>query len=328
MAIGWFSGSKEKDLADLVARKKYGKAIEVLRAQFREGVREPRMRLQLADVLVLAGRPAEAVPILNGLADEFAREGYAAKAIAVLKRLEKLTPGRPDVKKRLAELIHEKIGAGAAPTLPLPEGDEIGMQDLGIEPVSPPLAGAASAPQAAAAAEGAFEEEFFDALQGMLDESLRPTAGEAAPHGPRQAPLESPLFGGFSEAELQAVMERLQLLSFEPGDIVVSEGEPGTSLFVLTTGTLKAFVRDRNGRSAFVREMAEGSFFGELSVLSGRPRSATVTCATHCELLELDRTALSALAATHPHVQQVIERVAAERSGSEQERAARGAGSR
>src|SRR5512141_329108 len=102
MALAWFSGQKES-LADLIARKRYGKAIEVLREQFSDGVRDPRMRLQLADVLVLAGRAREAAPILSALADEFAREGYAAKAIAVLKKVEKIAPGRADVERRLAE---------------------------------------------------------------------------------------------------------------------------------------------------------------------------------------------------------------------------------
>ena len=134
MARAWFGGAKEESLADLIARKKYGKAIEVLRSQFREGFRDPRMRLQLADVLVLAGRPKEAMPILSALADEFAREGFAAKAIAVLKRLEKIAPGQPDVERRLAELIHKRLGSATTPssgpaTAP---SDEIGIEDLGI----------------------------------------------------------------------------------------------------------------------------------------------------------------------------------------------------
>ncbi len=108
MALGWFQGSKESSLPELIAAKKYHKAIEVLKARFGEGSRDPWMRMQLADVLVLAGRPREAVPILNALADEFAREGFAAKAIAVLKKLQKIEPSRKDVEKRLAELIQQK----------------------------------------------------------------------------------------------------------------------------------------------------------------------------------------------------------------------------
>ena len=46
--------------------------------------------------------------------------------------------------------------------------------------------------------------------------------------------------------------------------------------------------------------LGEGSFFGEISTLSGRPRSATITAAAACELLELDRVALDAISASSP----------------------------
>ena len=171
MAHAWFGGTKEESLADLIARKKYGKAIEVLRSQFRDGIRDPRMRLQLADVLVLAGRPKEAMPILSALADEYAREGFAAKAIAVLKRLEKIAPGRPDVERRLAELIHKRLGQPRGRAEPAPS-DEIGIEDLGIGDAfasSLPAPVEVAPSESAAPAEGAFEEEFFDALQDMIE---------------------------------------------------------------------------------------------------------------------------------------------------------------
>ena len=336
MARAWFGGPKEESLADLIAHKKYGKAIEVLRSQFRDGLRDPRMRLQLADVLVLAGRPKEAMPILSTLADEFAREGFAAKAIAVLKRIEKIAPGRADVERRLAELIHKRLGSTAAPT-PAPS-DEIGIEDLGIAdtfasaPPPPAEAGpplAAGPQEAAAPAEGTYEEEFFDALQVMIEAGQDSAGSESAlgslleENAQSRSQIVSPLFGGFSQDELSAVIAKFRLLSYEAGDIVVSEGQPGDSLFVLTTGTLKAFVRDRGGRNVLVREMPEGSFFGEVSILSGRPRSATVTCASRCELLELDLPSLKAIVAAHPHVREVIQEAYQSRAGSEEEMQAR-----
>ena len=331
MAHAWFGGTKEESLADLIARKKYGKAIEVLRSQFREGLRDPRMRLQLADVLVLAGRPKEAMPILSTLADEFAREGYAAKAIAVLKRLEKIAPGRADVERRLAELIHKRLGSAAAPSLRR-AGDEIGIEDLGIADafasLSPPPV-EAGPQESVAPAEGVFEEEFFDALQDMIEAGQAPAGGASAlgslleDTAASRPQIVSPLFGGFSEDELSAVIAKFRLLSYEAGDIVVSEGQPGDSLFVLTTGALKAFVRDRAGRNVLVREMPEGSFFGEVSILSGKPRTATVTCAGRCELLELDLPALQEIVARHPHVREVIQGAYQSRAGSEEETRAR-----
>jgi len=357
MALGWFTGSKEASVSELIAAKKYKKALELLRQQFKDGSRDPRLRLQLADVLVLSGRVKEAVPILSALADEYAREGFAAKAIAVLKKLQKVAPGKPDVEKRLAELLHKKIGsapsaapaARSAPAAPV----EFGMEEAGAEmgeiaigdavaPVSAPSAPAApakseapppppaqaKAPPAQAAAGSEPPPPADDEFFGLLDDIVDGEGGvedEATPEAEAAsaAPAHSPLFSAFSEGELQAVIARFQLLSFAPGDVVVSEGQPGDSLFVLTTGSLKAFVRDQSGRNVEVRQLPEGSFFGEVSILTAKPRSATITCASPCELLELDRAALDEIVAQYPRVRDIIRETYESRAGSLEEMLAR-----
>jgi hypothetical protein len=338
MAMAWFGGSREVGLAEMIAQRKYAKAIELLRAQFEGGSRDPRLRMQLADVLAAAGRVREAVPLYVSLAEEFARDGFAGKAIAVFKKVQKLEPDRKDIDKRLAHLVKEKQTASMRVVLPPAGGPEIGIEEIGIEPqephalsaaaiesAPPPSPGASTpAPAPAAAAEPHdFEEEFLEALSTLTAEATaaRP-AGEGAGRPAKR--VASPLFDDFTEDELLAVMGRLDLVSFEPGDIIISEGEPGSSLFVLTTGVVKAFVRNPSGRQAFVREMNEGAFFGEISILSGKPRTATVTCATHSELLELNREALDAIAAIHPRVHQVLLDFYRQRHGSGEEQLVRG----
>jgi cAMP-dependent protein kinase regulator len=69
--------------------------------------------------------------------------------------------------------------------------------------------------------------------------------------------------------------------------------------------------------------MGEGSFFGEISILSGKPRTATVTASTRCELLELDRKSLDAIAAIHPRVRDVLTRFHRQRAMSAEEARAR-----
>ena len=326
MALGWFGEKRAATLAELIAKKQYAKAIELLRLQFGEGNRDPRMRMQLADVLIFAGRKNEAAPILMSLADEYALEGFVAKAVAVLKKLEKVDPGRADVGKRLAKLVQEKRVDAAPP--PPPGGPEIGMEEIALEPHPFSAASAARAPAASApqptgeSSEAEFEQEFFGALQ----ESLQPQGAggaEGAARPPRRR-VTSPLFDDFTEEELLAVIQKLALSSFAPGDIIIAEGEPGDSLFVLTTGSVKAFVRNPSGHQVLVREMEEGSFFGEISILSGKPRTATVTCATPVDLLELDRKALDEITVNHPRVQQVLLDFYRKRSGSSEETLVRG----
>src|SRR5689334_4091246 len=102
-----FGGSGGTDLNTLIAKKNYKKAIELLKTQLDARKSDPRLRMQLADVLALAGGGREAVQVLLPLADEYAREGFAAKAIAVLKKAEKIDPGRSDIASRLASMIKQ-----------------------------------------------------------------------------------------------------------------------------------------------------------------------------------------------------------------------------
>jgi hypothetical protein len=342
MVLEWLSGSKDADA--LIARGKYKQAIEALRELLGKHGADPRLRMKLADVLVLSGRQREAVPVLLDLADEFAAEGQAAKSIALLKKVQRIDPGRADVEGKLADVLQAKERRKRG-------WDPQGEQAVGHEPpswssstFSPEhfaSAAAYSAEQRIAAARGAswvpstrqdetapegvpaeepitvyeVEMEILDVIQDALQPpvSAAPPAA-ATPTAPAagepemRAFVESPLFSGFSRDELVAVIRGLRLLSFEPGDIVLTEGDAGHSLYVITEGTVKTFVRDTaQGGQLLMRRLREGDFFGEISILSGKARSATVTAATHCELLELDRATLEGITTSYPNVRKVLE---------------------
>jgi hypothetical protein len=309
--LDWFGG--DASVSDLIQRKRYDKAEKLLRKEFEAGRRDAELRLQLADVIALAGRGKEAVPIYIGLADEFARSRNAPKAIAVLKKIERVAPGRLDVADRLAALIGDG-GAGAkseaAAASPAAQGDAVpdlpaveAEMDLGLgEDLRPAAAAASSAPpspgpEAAAAAPS----------------SENPSTAAAAGIDPAFA---SPLFGDFSRDDLLAVMRSLRFLTFEPGDIIVGDGEPGDSLFVISSGRVRAYVKGDGGRYREIREMGEGEFFGEIALLYGRPRTATVTAAEGCELLELERATVESVAATRPRVREILESFCKSRVGA------------
>ena len=277
----------------LVARKSYAKALELIRAQLERRPRDDRLRLQQADVLIAAGREKEAAAQLMALADDQAADGFAAKAIAILKRIEKIAPGRQDVEDRLAHLIQEKVrhAPGARPAAaPAPE--------FGLEAFDP----AAEPP--AAPAPPMPEADDFEGLDYIA--AAEPEPSPAPPEERRAAFVSTPLFEGFSQEELVAVIHGLKLLTFGPGDILVAEGGPGDSLFILASGTVKAFVRNPKGHYVKVNELAEGAFFGEIAVLTGKPRTATLTAASPCEVLELDRATLDVITASHPRVREIL----------------------
>jgi hypothetical protein len=304
MVLGFGGGA---DINTLIVKKNYGKAIELLREQIIARKNDVRLRMQLADVLVLASRGKEAVPILLPIADEYARDGFAARAIAIFKKIEKIEPGRSDVEASLATLI--KQSQPSAPRLSRPgsadETLEIGIEELGMASIM------SSVPPAPPQARD-FDADFF--VPGESEESEKAEA-------PKPSPLvESALFAAFAQDELIEIIHGLQLLTFEGGDIIITEGESGgASLFVLTSGIAKAFVRNPQGKHQFVRAFREGDFFGEISILTGKPRTATVTAGTPCELLELDRATLDGIAKTKPNVWSVLKDFYALRANSQKE---------
>jgi cAMP-dependent protein kinase regulator len=302
MVLSWLGGGKEETVADLLAKRSFAKAVEVARAELKARPGNPRLRLQLADVLIRVGQAGEAVGILRELADELAQEGFVAKSIAILKKVKRIDPTLPGVEEKLASMVVEQRNTVTIRPVPAAE--------LCID-VS------------------AFEHRPIDAGTSTPADRAEPgpaaAAPEASPTGPTPG-FHTPLFQDFSKDELVAVIRGLELKSFEPGDIIVAEGEPGDSLFVLTTGSVKAFVKDPVGRYGRVRELGEGDFFGEISILTGKPRTATITAASDCDLLELDRAALDSITRTHPRVRDVLRRFYQERAGSSVEAGVRGTG--
>jgi tetratricopeptide (TPR) repeat protein len=121
MVRDWFKGAKALTVNELILRKDYEKAIELISAELEKNRRNERLRLQLGHLLALVGRKEEAIGVLDRLADDLAGDGFAAKAIAVLKKIQKLDPDRSGVEERLATLIEGKTPArrrGPAPWEP------------------------------------------------------------------------------------------------------------------------------------------------------------------------------------------------------------------
>ncbi len=370
-----YSKTQASNLSELLAKRKFGKAIEILRAELSARGRSTQLRMQLADVLQRAGRASEAVPLFLELADDFALSGSSAKAIAALKRAQAISPGRPEIESHLAYLIAQqkaptpdpwhraKAAIAVNPDLPpsagLPEPSFPGdMEEIGDEPVlpePPPVAPpAAPAPEgldgisfesampeassvpehldlegagaAAPAAKDAAEEDFVDEVIALVDDVLTGRLPPAKAEIASLPAVDTPLFREFTCEELVEVIRGLRLRAFAPGEIIVSEGEAGDSLFVLTNGMVRTYVRGAEGHNSQVRVLREGDFFGEVSLLQSEGRTATITAAGHCELLEIDRPTLDGISRAHPRIWDVIRRFSQARSGSPDELAARARG--
>jgi NTE family protein len=120
----------------------------------------------------------------------------------------------------------------------------------------------------------------------------------------------SPLLGGLPDDELEEVLGAMRPVSFEAGEAICREGEPGTSLFVIADGL--ADVLYPGGRSTEVR-LGSGDVIGEMSLVTGEPRSATVLAAIRTTALELDAAAFAELLVRSPAVPANLSRIVSRR---------------
>ena len=111
-----------------------------------------------------------------------------------------------------------------------------------------------------------------------------------------------PLFSDLDTPAFLAMVEKLERRVCPAGGLVFQEGDPGDSLFLVSSGNLEVLKKDDKGRLIDLAHLGPGSFFGEFALLTDRHRHASVRCIDECELLELRRDVLSALIQAHPSI--------------------------
>ena len=102
---------------------------------------------------------------------------------------------------------------------------------------------------------------------------------------------ECALFAGVSDAALGEVARHLRRRRFRRNEVIFHQGDPGDSLHIVTSGAVKVVLPSAEGEEAIIATLRPGDFFGELSLLDGAPRSATVVALDSAETMALPRTA-------------------------------------
>jgi len=99
-----------------------------------------------------------------------------------------------------------------------------------------------------------------------------------------------PLFQGMTDRSIGVIADLAEPATFAAGDTLTREGDPGDSFIVLTSGTADVRQGDRS-----IRTLGAGDFLGEISLIDGGPRTATVTALTELDLLVIGQREFSAL---------------------------------
>ena len=130
-------------------------------------------------------------------------------------------------------------------------------------------------------------------------------AGKSEPLFTKPVP-KSPLFEVLEDDEREALIKTMEGESHEEGSVIISEGDPGTSMYLIASGEVKVYTRGTGG-TVYLANLGEGDFFGEVSMLTGKPRTATITAAQRTELLRLDKERLDTALAKYPGSRKVLD---------------------
>ena len=98
-----------------------------------------------------------------------------------------------------------------------------------------------------------------------------------------------PVFGALDEEARAELARYLKPARHKKEAVIVSREEPGTALFLLVAGKVKVVLYGPSGREVILSMLKDGDFFGEMSLLDGQPRSASVVAIADSEVLILDR---------------------------------------
>ena len=116
-----------------------------------------------------------------------------------------------------------------------------------------------------------------------------------------------PFFTLFSKDELEEILsEGVELHEFTVGDTVIREGDDGNSMFTIVEGKVEVYTMGPGDKKIRLAEMGPGDFFGEGSLLTSKPRTATIESLGETQLLEFPREKMDEIIARYPNVQDIL----------------------
>ena len=124
-----------------------------------------------------------------------------------------------------------------------------------------------------------------------------------------QKPARSviPLFAGLSKEEFDDFTKMMVVHIHQPGQAIVKQGDTGQSVYIIANGSIKVWTATPAGERLDLARLGASDFFGEMSFLTGKPRTATVETAEDAVVLEVTEDKLRELVARRPRVLEVLQ---------------------
>jgi len=123
------------------------------------------------------------------------------------------------------------------------------------------------------------------------------------------------LLASLSEPEITELAQRLEYAPFARNDIITRQGNPAHWLYIVAFGEAEVLYQPEGGTPRSIGTVRTGQFFGEMALLTGDTRAATVIAKTDVECYRLDRTSFQTLLLARPAIAEEISRVVGSRRG-------------
>ncbi|MEQ1603700.1 MAG: mechanosensitive ion channel family protein [Pyrinomonadaceae bacterium] len=120
------------------------------------------------------------------------------------------------------------------------------------------------------------------------------------------------IFAPLSDEEIERLANASTSRVYAPGEAIVRAGQVGNSMFVIISGSVKVQITE-NDYQKTVNTLAEDDFFGEMSLLTGQPRSASVIAIVETEVLRIDKNGIKPIFEANPELVSVISELIEER---------------
>ena len=119
---------------------------------------------------------------------------------------------------------------------------------------------------------------------------------------------------GLSDEELRLLVPTVSVRQFGAGEMLIRVGEQGDSMFIVRSGTAEYFGYTADGQIRHLGSYARGDFTGEMALMTGEPRTASVRAITDLEVIEMDREGFTRLFKEHPEAAASIVDIVAARN--------------
>ena len=130
---------------------------------------------------------------------------------------------------------------------------------------------------------------------------------ESAEEGSQPARSVIPLFAGLSKEEFDDFTKMMVVHIRQPGHAIVKQGDTGQSVYIIATGSVKVWTMTAAGERLDLARLGPSDFFGEMSFLTGKPRTATVEAVSDTVILEVTEDKLRDLVTRRPRVLEVLQ---------------------